>query len=91
MYITQKEVFNSILGKNRKSDNGETSHRIFGQFEVRREQPLQQQLSAVSALLVAVPPPMVNTKRQEHVKTYNVGHRQDIFIPLREQLRQQRI
>jgi hypothetical protein len=27
---------------------------MFGQFEVRREQPLQQQLSAVSALLVAV-------------------------------------
>jgi hypothetical protein len=31
----------NILGKNRKSDNEETSHRTFGQFEVRREQALQ--------------------------------------------------
>jgi len=31
------------------------SHRIFGPFEVRREQTLQKKLSAVSALLVAVP------------------------------------
>jgi len=45
------------------------SQRVFGQSEVGREQPLQQQLSAVSALLVAVPHAMMNTKRQEHVKT----------------------
>jgi hypothetical protein len=30
------------------------SHIISGQFEVRKEQPLKQQLSAVSTLLVAV-------------------------------------
>jgi hypothetical protein len=31
------------------------SQRMFGQSEVEREQPLQQQLSALSSLLVAVP------------------------------------
>jgi hypothetical protein len=39
---------------------------------VRREQPLQQQLSAVSALLVAAPA-MVNTKEQELAKTKKWG------------------
>ena len=43
-----------LRGKNRKSDNGEMKHLIFGLFEVRKEGPSQQQLSAVSPLLVAV-------------------------------------
>jgi len=50
----------------------------FGQFEVRREQPLQQQLSDVIAAGCRAPP-MVNTERLEHVKTSNVGHGQDFI------------
>ena len=64
---------------------------MFGQSELRREQPLQQQLSAVSAAGCCAPP-MVNTKRLGHVKTSKVGHRQDyFFIPLREQLSKKNI
>jgi hypothetical protein len=46
-------------------------NRGFWQFAVRREEPLQQQLSAVSVLLVAM---------QEHVKAKKVGHCQEYFV-----------
>ena len=53
-------------------------HRRFGQLEVRREEPLQ--LSDVSALLAAMRLLCGCTKRKEHVKTSNVGHRQEFFL-----------
>jgi hypothetical protein len=53
--------------------------RRFGQFEMRREEPLHQQQSDVSAPLAAMHLLWWYTKRQEHVKTSNVEHCQDFL------------
>jgi lysophospholipid acyltransferase (LPLAT)-like uncharacterized protein len=66
------------------------SQSIFGQFEVRRQQSLQQQMTAVSALLLAVHLLwwIQSGKNMCRLKTWDTAM---IFIPFREQLCQQRI
>jgi hypothetical protein len=59
----------------------------FGSFKWEEGKHYNSNSRLVSAAACCAPP-TVNTKRQEHVKTYSLGHRQVFFIPPREQLQQ---
>jgi hypothetical protein len=52
-------------------------HHRFGQFEVRREEPLHHLWWVSAAGCYALP--MVTYKSQEHVRTENLGHRHNSF------------
>jgi len=65
------------------------SQRIFGQSEVRRAQPLQRQLPAASALLVAVHLLWWIQSGKNMCWLTTWGTARIVFIPLREQLYQQ--
>jgi hypothetical protein len=73
VYNADETAFTTFYFKNPEKWYGETEHRRFGQFQVRRDEPLQQ-LSEVSALLTAVHLLWWRTERKE---TSNVGHCQD--------------
>jgi len=59
------------LGNNRKNDNGEMQHRIFGQFEVRREECV----NAAGCFA----PPIVIYKTVRAWEDLNMGHGQVFF------------